>query len=136
MPLHVAGQIVKMLIKSGKQVEWSKVLVLGLTFKENVPDFRNSKISAVIRELKEFGVQIVGYDPYSENLHPHILAELHLEPSEIVTTLGSGYDGVIFSQNHTAFANLDLPSLLNQDGIIFDIKGKYRKSGFQNYKSL
>ncbi len=136
MPVHVANQIVKMLIKAEKQVQWSCILILGLTFKENVPDFRNSKIASVIHELKEFWVQIEGYDPYSDNLYPHILAELFLEPSEVIKTLWKNYDGVIFSQNHTAFADIDIPSLLNKDGIIFDIKWKYRKAGFQNYKSL
>lgn len=136
MPIYVANQIVKMLIRSGKQVEGSKILILGLTFKENVPDFRNSKISAVIRELKEFWVHIEWFDPYSETLYPHILSELHLNSNEVTTTLEKKYDGVIFSQDHKFFADLDIRSLLNVSGIIFDIKWKFRKSWFKNYKSL
>lgn len=137
MPVYVANQIVKMLIRAGKQVEWSHILVLGLTFKENVPDFRNSKISSVIRELKEFGVNIEWYDPYSENLHSHILHELHLEASEIAKDISTTkYDGVIYAQNHREFSEIDILSLLNPEGIIFDIKWKFRHEGFPRYKSL
>jgi UDP-N-acetyl-D-glucosamine/UDP-N-acetyl-D-galactosamine dehydrogenase len=136
MPAHVAGQIIKMFIKSGISVEGSRVLVLGLTFKENVPDFRNSKISWVIKELKEFGVKIEWYDPHYENLYPHILHELHLEASEVISQIWSEYDGVIYSQDHRDFASLDIPSLLAREGVIFDIKGKFRKKGWKNYKSL
>ena len=136
MPLYVANQIVKMLIKAGKQVQWSRVLILGLTFKENVPDFRNSKISWVIKELKEFWIHIEWHDPFHANLHSHILHELHLDQSEVITKIGSEYDSVIFAQNHREFADINIPSLLSNGGIIFDIKGKFRKEGYKNYKSL
>ncbi len=136
MPVYVANQIVKLLIQSGKQVQWSRVLILGLTFKENVPDFRNSKISGVIKELKEFDVKVEGYDPYSENLHAHILHELYLNSDEIIPSLWAGYDGVIFAQDHMAFSGIDIPSLLNENGVIFDVKGKFRKYSYQRYKSL
>jgi UDP-N-acetyl-D-galactosamine dehydrogenase len=108
MPIYVANQIIKMLIKSGKQINNSRVLILGLTFKENVPDFRNSKIAIVIRELKEFGVTIDGFDPYSHHLHPHILQELYLTQEDILTKLEKRYDVVIYAQNHAAFSDIQL----------------------------
>lgn len=74
----IASQIVKQLINSNISVYWANILILGLTFKENVPDFRNSKIADVIKELKEFGVSIKWYDPYSDSLNDYVLKELNL----------------------------------------------------------
>lgn len=137
MPEYVANQVVKMLIRAGNRVEKSKILILGLTFKENVPDFRNSKISWVIKELKEFGVQIEWYDPYSKNLHEHILSELNLTAHEIITDIHSRfYDAVIIAQNHKEFSDINIQSFLCEGGIIFDIKWKYHRMGWKNYKSL
>lgn len=136
MPFWVAHQIIKMLIKAGTKVEWAKILVLWLTFKENVPDFRNSKIADTIKELKEFGVSIVGYDPYHTYLHDHDREELHIEKSELISEIAGTYDGVIFAQNHKEFDNLDITKLLQKDGIIFDVKWTLRKKWFSNYKSL
>jgi UDP-N-acetyl-D-glucosamine/UDP-N-acetyl-D-galactosamine dehydrogenase len=137
MPEHVAHQVIKMLIQAGKQVKGSSILILWLTFKENVPDFRNSKIAWVIRELREYGVKVEWYDPYSVALHPHILRELYLKDTEVVKNLEEGkYDGVIYAQDHKDFSQIDIPNLLNSDGVIFDIKGKFRHKGFSHYKSL
>ena len=129
MGLYVAHHVIKMLIQANIKVQKAKVLVLGLTFKENVPDFRNSRIGDVIKELKEFGIDIEGYDPYSEQAHEHILQELSLSKDEVITSLHpSTYDGVIYAQDHKEFSALDIASLLKSDGILFDIKGKFRKA--------
>lgn len=90
----------------------------------------------MIRELKEFGVRIEGYDPFHANLQAHMLHELHLDESEVILEVGSGYDGIIFAQNHREFVDIHIPSLLAETGIIFDIKGKFRKEKWNNYKSL
>ena len=136
MSFRVANQIVKMLIKAWIKVEWAKILVLWLTFKENVPDFRNSKIADTIKELKEFWVHITGYDPYHTYLNDHDREELNLEKSELTDTVSWIYDGVIFAQNHKEFDNLDITKLLQKNWIIFDIKWALRKKWFSNYKSL
>ncbi|MFA7717377.1 MAG: nucleotide sugar dehydrogenase, partial [Candidatus Absconditabacterales bacterium] len=136
MPSYVANQVVKMLIKAGNKVEGSKVLVMGLTFKENVPDFRNSKIADTIKELKEFGVQVTGVDPYHNYLNDHDLLELNVTQKELATKPAGTYDGIIFAQSHKEFEDIDLKEHLTENGILFDIKGKFRKSGFTHYKSL
>ena len=138
MGLYVANQIIKMLIKADKKIEWSTVLIMWLTFKENVPDFRNSKIGDVIKELKDFGIHIVWVDPYSDHLHDHILHELSLSKDEIIPSLiaWATYDGIVYAQDHKEFASLHLESLCKKDWIIFDIKGKFRKEWFTHYKSL
>jgi UDP-N-acetyl-D-galactosamine dehydrogenase len=136
MPSYVANQVVKMLIKAGNKVEWSKVLVMGLTFKENVPDFRNSKIADTIKELKEFWVQVTGVDPYHNYLNDHDLLELNVTQKELATKPAWTYDGIIFAQSHKEFEDIDLKEHLTENGILFDIKGKFRKSWFTHYKSL
>ena len=132
----VASQIVKQLINSNISVNWANILILGLTFKENVPDFRNSKIADVIKELKEFWVSIKWYDPYHKTLNSYFLEELNLEKNEIISEVWNNYDWVIFATNHREFDSLDLNNLRKNNWIIFDIKGKFRKDGLVNYKSL
>lgn len=136
MPIWVANQIIKLLIKSGKKVEWARILVLGLTFKENVPDFRNSKIAETIKELRDFWVQITGYDPYLSYATGHDFHELHMTKEDFIETLGGRYDGVIFAQNHREFADINLSEFLEPDGVVFDLKGRFRETGFAHYKSL
>lgn len=137
MPLYVANQIVKMLIKVGKKVEWANILILWLTFKENVPDFRNSKIADVIKELKDFWINVTGVDPYKAFMSDYDYHELNIAKSEVYDTLDNNkYDLVIFSQNHKEFQNININDLLNDKGSLFDIKWKYKNDGFKNYKSL
>ncbi|MGB2840856.1 MAG: UDP binding domain-containing protein [Halobacteriota archaeon] len=63
MPKHVAEMAIKGLKEVGKVIKGSKVLIMGLTYKENVPDTRESPVREIIKELKEFGIEIHGYDP-------------------------------------------------------------------------
>lgn len=138
MGSYVAQQVVKLLIKAGKKIQGAQVLICGLTFKENVPDFRNSKIADVIRELKDFGVEVVCLDPYADHLDHHTQEELSVTPSEVIKELiwWKIYDGIIYAQDHQEFADLPFTTILAEDGIFFDIKGKWRTAGFTHYKSL
>ena len=119
-----------------KKVEWAKILILGLTFKENVPDFRNSKVADVIKELKEFWVQIKAYDPFYKSLNEYILKELNLEKEEIIEDLGWKYDWIVYAVDHNEFKDMDLTDLLEENWILFDVKGKFRNKWFKFYKSL
>jgi UDP-N-acetyl-D-galactosamine dehydrogenase len=132
----IASQLVKQLINSNISVSGANILILGLTFKENVPDFRNSKIADVIKELKEFGVNIKWYDPYSKSLNDYVLNELNLENSEIITEIWKDYDWIIYASDHLEFSELNLNNLRKDNWVIFDVKGKFRKNGLVNYKSL
>lgn len=137
MPKHVAQQTIKMLAQAKKNLSESTILILGLTFKENVPDFRNSKIADTIKELKEYGVHIQGYDPHSPYLTKHDTEELNLSSQEILSKLNwQKYDGVIFAQNHQEFTSIDIHSLLNENGVVFDVKGKCRDEKFPFYAHL
>jgi UDP-N-acetyl-D-galactosamine dehydrogenase len=136
MPIFVANQVVKLLIKAGKKVEWANILILWLTFKENVPDFRNSKIADVIKELKDFWVKVNAYDPFYTHLNNYILNELNLLPEEVLDQLKWKYDGIVYAVDHEQFKNLDLEKLLDENWILFDVKGKFRNRWFKFYKSL
>lgn len=138
MPVRVAHQAIKLLIQANNKVQNANILILGLTFKENVPDFRNSKIAETIRELKEFWTNIAGYDPYHEYLRDYDREELNLTSEEILTTLTNEnkYDAIIYAQNHKEFEQLDIKSFLKEDWVLFDIKGELREQDFKHYKCL
>src|SRR3954465_4345178 len=121
MGFYVAKNLVKKIIAAKKNLTESRVLVMGATFKENVSDIRNSKVSDVIKEFKSFGVQLDIVDPYasSEELK-------HEYGFELTTKIGKGYDAVIVCVNHKEYLTLDeayYKSILSEGGIVVDVKG-------------
>lgn len=117
MGLHVANKVIKLLIKNGIAVKESRILNLGITFKENCPDIRNSRVIDIIRELDDFGSAVEVYDPWAsknEVLHEYGI-NLFDEPT-------GKYDAIILAVAHEDFRSVDLDSLLNPNGIVFDIK--------------
>jgi UDP-N-acetyl-D-galactosamine dehydrogenase len=125
MGKYIATEVVKKIIKAGKNVLNSKVLVLGATFKENVSDIRNSKVADVVNELKSYGVQVEIIDPYasSEELEKEYGFCLLHQP-------GKGYDAIIVAVAHKEYADLPedyFTSLCDGKGIVMDVKGIYRK---------
>lgn len=125
MPIFIANQIVKMLIKQDKAVKGSKLLLLGLTFKENVNDMRNSKARELIKELKEFEIECVGYDPYltkEEVLREFEIENIKLEEYE------NYFEGIILVTAHKEFLELDyklLRDLCKENPIFYDIRSKF-----------
>jgi UDP-N-acetyl-D-galactosamine dehydrogenase len=122
---YVAKQLVKKLIAAGKNVSNSRVLIMGTTFKENVADIRNSKVTDVYNELKTYGVGIDVVDPYasSEEVRHEYGYNLSEKPS-------GNYDAVVVAVAHMDYLDLkesDFQDLLNHRGILVDIKGIYRK---------
>ena len=118
MGIYVANQVIKLMIKKGHKIEGSKVLVLGITFKENCPDIRNSRVIDVIKELKEFGCDVYVADPWAdagEVKHEYGLALLNTERLTL-----SAYDAVVLAVAHDEFKNLELNT---PDQIVYDIKG-------------
>jgi len=137
MGFYVAKQLVKKLIASGKNVLNSKVLVMGLTFKENVSDIRNSKVADVINELKSYGVNVESVDPLANP--EHIKNEYGFE---MINKPKGNYDAVIVAVSHNDYINLNENFFIEllkekENGILFDIKGLYRnKIKSLNYWSL
>ena len=116
MGIYVANQVIKLMIKKGHKIEGSKVLVLGITFKENCPDIRNSRVIDVIHELQEFGVNIDVYDPWAEK------AEVKREYGiDMVESFEYGnYEAMVLAVAHHQFKSLDLHR--TDKCILFDIK--------------
>ncbi len=124
MGKYIATEVVKKIIKAGKNVLHSKVLVLGATFKENVSDIRNSKVADVVNELKSYGVTVDIIDPYasSEELKKEYGFSLCKKP-------GSDYAAIIVAVAHRDYSNLTedyFISHLSEKGIVMDVKGIYR----------
>jgi UDP-N-acetyl-D-galactosamine dehydrogenase len=126
MPAFIAKRLTQLLIKKGKNPSNCKVLVKGITFKENVSDIRNSKVSDLIKELKEFSIKVDIVDPHASN--EEVKHEYGLELS---TKPESNYDAVIVAVNHDEYKKLDadyFTKLMNGAPILMDLKSIYDKS--------
>ncbi len=125
MGAYIAKSTVQLLAREGKEITSSKVLVMGITFKEDVEDIRNSKVVDVISELKEFGVNVSVIDPFANKEEVH--EEYGVELSE--NAISGAYDAVIVAVNHKDYQNLDFnffKGLMNSNPILIDVKGIYR----------
>ena len=115
----VADEVIKALIENGSVIKNSKVLVLGITFKENCPDIRNTGVVSVINRLKEFGLDTTIYDPWAnplEVIHEYSLSTLTDLPKE-------KFDAIILAVAHDEFKELNLQKLGSDKTIIYDVKG-------------
>jgi UDPglucose 6-dehydrogenase/UDP-N-acetyl-D-galactosamine dehydrogenase len=138
MSKHVAEMTIKALNAVGKVIKGSKVLIMGLTYKENVADTRETPVKEMIKELKEFGVDIYGYDP----LLSSIAQEFGIRALSTLEDV-SGIDCVILAVVHDIFREINLDKLkgiMNTNPILIDIRGffepaKAKEKGFY-YKSL
>ncbi len=126
MGFYAAKQLVKKLIAAGKNILQTKVLVMGITFKENVSDIRNSRVSDLISELKTYGLSVDVVDPYADSKE---VAEEY--GFSLVRSQGDDYDAVVVAVNHQPYINLteeDFKRIMKdpEKGILIDIKGIYR----------
>lgn len=121
MGIYVANQVIKLMIKKGHKIEGSKVLVLGITFKENCPDIRNSRVIDVIEELKEFGCDIDIYDPWADA--KEVKHEYGLELIDNGEFKIDNYDALVLAVAHEEFKKLNSQlSNINSKLVKFDIK--------------
>jgi len=119
MSTFVANKMIKMLIRAGKQIMGSKILILGVTFKENCPDIRNSKVFDVYNELKEFGLEVDAYDYEADRTEVKDEYGINL-----IDEIKEKYDGILLAVAHNKFSEIDIISLKkDQESIVFDLKG-------------
>lgn len=144
---YVASEVIKMFVKNDKEIKNAKILVLGITFKENCPDVRNTKVVDVIKNLEDFGTEVTVYDPWanpsevlkeyglttynsfpiSDNLQP----EQNQREQQTTVTLSavegqapiSSFDAIVLAVSHKEFLTMDLDKYLHKNGIIYDVKG-------------
>lgn len=117
---YVANQVIKLMNKKGVLVKDAKILLLGITFKENCPDIRNTKIVDIHSTLSEYTSNITIFDPWANT------AEVKHEYNiDIVNTLNSSdkYDAVILGVAHKEFLSLDIKSLIKESSVVYDVKG-------------
>lgn len=121
MGKYVAERVVKLMIKKGHTILNSRVLQLGITFKENCPDIRNSHAVDVVRCLKEFSCDVTVYDPWADPAE--VEREYGIASKKNIGELASDYDAVILAVSHRQFADLDVAAFGKKNAVIFDIKG-------------
>lgn len=117
MGMFVANKVVKLMIQKGSVIKGAKALVLGITFKENCPDIRNSKVIDIYKELKQFGLEVDVYDPHAD------AQEVEKEYGLRITSELGSYNAIVLAVSHNEFLNLDFQKLKTDDkSVIFDIK--------------
>lgn len=124
MSEYVASQVVKLMIKKGISINGAKVLMLGVAFKENCPDVRNTKIVDVISALKEYGVEITIYDPWVN--HEEVYHEYQLKTETKLPDVK--FDAVVLGVAHQEFLSLDFDKIRKEKSILYDVKGILEKN--------
>jgi UDP-N-acetyl-D-galactosamine dehydrogenase len=138
MPKHVAGMAIKALNSVGKVIKGSRVLIMGLTYKENVADTRETPVTEIIRELWEYGVEVLGCDPLLGDGEKEFGIEVVNNPIQ-----ASSVDCVIRAVGHDAFREIsldELRSVVNSDPVLIDVRGFFDRAECESkgfcYRSL
>lgn len=121
MGVFVANKLVKLLIKKGHKIEGSRVLILGITFKENCPDIRNTRVVDVVRELTDFGMRVDVHDPWAGS------AEVAEEYGISLVPVMGKYEAVVLAVAHDEFKSLEFKGFTTPDSVIFDLKATLPK---------
>lgn len=123
MGIYIANKVIKLMAQNDNPIKNSRALVLGITFKENCPDIRNSRVIDVVNELESFGVNVDIYDPHADR------NEVENEYSKKLIAKPEGqYVAIILAVGHNEFAHINLDELKNDKSVIYDVKGYLDKS--------
>lgn len=133
IPAFIASKVIKLMIKKDIPVRGANILILGITFKENCPDIRNTKVIDIYNELREFGVEVDLYDPWADaeevyaEYRIRLLKELSIESRALEAgdqaSPVSKYDAVILATAHDDFLALDITEIKKEQSVVFDAKG-------------
>lgn len=119
MGQYVSGEVIKLMLQNDLKVKGSKVLVLGITFKENCPDVRNTKVIDVVRHLKEYGTEVTVFDPLADPEEVHHEYGLNTVKSLPQDKFGA----IVLAVAHRQFLELDLDKLKSDKAVVYDVKG-------------
>jgi len=125
MPKHICQMTIKSLNKVGKMIKGSNILIMGLTYKENVPDIRGTLVKEVVKELKEFDINVFGYDPL---LTKDEIKELEVKPLDESSNIK--FDCIIVAIAHDEFKKMkldDILKIMNEKPVLIDLKGIFSK---------
>ena len=120
---YIANNFVKLMIKKDITVKNAKVLILGITFKENCPDVRNTKIVDIVRALNDYDIETVIFDPWADPAE--VKNEYHLKT--VQTLLTDRFDGVLLAVAHNEFIDIEISSLLKEKSVVYDVKSVLKK---------
>lgn len=118
---YVASEVVKCIIKKDIKVNGAKLLMLGVTFKENCPDVRNTKIADVVHALEDFEIEVTTYDPWADP--EQVKREYGIDSISETKLLADQYDAVVLGVAHEVFDDLDLEALRKENSVLYDVKG-------------
>lgn len=124
MGQYVASEIIKLMVQNDLRIKNANILTLGITFKENCPDVRNTKAVDVINQLKSYGTNVTIYDPWADT--KEVKHEYNLETTKQIPT--GKFDAIVLTVAHKEFLNIDLKSLLKPNGVIYDVKGVLKEN--------
>jgi UDP-N-acetyl-D-galactosamine dehydrogenase len=119
IPFFIVEKVIKLMARRGLHIKNAKALILGITFKENCPDIRNSKIADIYRELCEFGLKVDVYDPIAQSDEVqreygiHLLSELNSDEH---------YNAIVVAVAHEQFKNIDFKKYKKDNCVLFDVK--------------
>lgn len=119
MGQYVASEVIKLMLQNDIRINNANILVLGITFKENCPDVRNTKVVDVVEELKSYNTNVTVYDPWANP--EEVKHEYHLETIQELPS--KKFDALILTVAHNEFLNINLNKLLNTNGVLYDVKG-------------
>ncbi len=123
--MFVAGKVIKLMIKKGHKIDGARILILGITFKENCPDIRNTRVVDIYHELKEFGANVEVYDPHAGK--EEVKSEYGIDLIEEVN--GHHYDAIVLTVAHKEFNAIDFKALKKgRNTVIFDTKAVLDRS--------
>lgn len=125
MGQFVASEVVKTMIKKRINITDAKVLNLGITFKENCPDVRNTKAADVINALEDYSVEVTTYDPWANP--EEVMHEYDIKSTNSLEDVEGQFDAIVLTVSHDEFLNIDLSRYLKEGGVLYDVKGILEK---------
>lgn len=125
MGKYVAQQVIKLMIKKGHHIKGAKALMLGITFKENCPDIRNTRAIDIFNELKDYGVDITVYDPWADP--EEVLIEYNITTVKELP-FDRDFEAVVLAVAHNEFQGIDMQYYKNAGSVIYDVKGLFNKA--------
>ena len=120
MGQYVASEIVKLMIQKDIKVKEAKVLMLGITFKENCPDIRNTRAIDVYKELETYGLHVDLFDPWADV--EEVVHEYGIQIHNSQKAINTDYDAVVLAVAHKEFLSVDVRSFLKEGGVLYDVK--------------
>lgn len=118
MPVYIANSVIKLMAKNDLPINKSRILVLGVTFKEDCPDIRNSKVADVIKELQTYGALVDVFDP-----HADAKEVAHEYSLKLIDGLKEKYHAIVLAVGHQEFKSLDWSMIRGEKTVVYDVKG-------------